>query len=470
MKKGKIYTDGEKRKKARLHKKLRNIGILLVLSVAGIAAFLYTTSQPTAYRVVKVMRGDVGETVEASGDIISKETKTYYAKVSAPVSILNAENGKEYKKGDILAEFDSHDLEFAAKQSELAQKAAQGRVSALTQQNEKNSNIYSGAGMSLEVLNQQITDQIENIRVIQEKLAKAEIKASDIATLTNRVNMEIDQDKKEDLQKTLDGWKAEYNAYNVPFLSGELAAQQTVLNDLMTSRSEYESWQKSADASMVTGGNTQEASANKEAAALTKEDAISTLEEATAGITADFNGIITSTFIEEGATVTEGMPLFKLENRDALTAKVMISKYDISKVRTGQPAIITIAGNTYEGTVSQISRVATTDGAEKSKIAVEVDLSNPDDAVYIGIEAEVSIDTGTSQDTMFLPIEAVYVDDSGSYCYAIEGGVITRKDIKTGFENAQYLEVLEGVAEGDTIILDAVTDSLIGKNAIEETE
>ena len=101
---------------------------------------------------------------------------------------------------------------------------------------------------------------------------------------------------------------------------------------------------------------------------------------------------------------------------------------------------------------------------------MEVDLSNPDDAVYIGIEAEVSIDTGTSQDTMFLPIEAVYVDDSGSYCYAIEGGVITRKDIKTGFENAQYLEVLEGVAEGDTIILDAVTDSLIGKNAIEETE
>ena len=94
MKKGKIYTDGEKRKKARLHKKLRNIGILLVLSVAGIAAFLYTTSQPTAYRVVKVMRGDVGETVEASGEIISKETKTYYAKVSAPVSILNAENGK----------------------------------------------------------------------------------------------------------------------------------------------------------------------------------------------------------------------------------------------------------------------------------------------------------------------------------------------------------------------------------------
>ena len=282
--------------------------------------------------------------------------------------------------------------------------------------------------------------------------------------------MEIDQDKKEDLQKTLDGWKAEYNAYNVPFLSGELVAQQTVLNDLMSSRSEYEAWQKTADASIAAGGNTQEAAANKEAAALTKEDALSTLEQAAAGIVADFNGIVTNTFVEEGATVTEGMPLFKLENRDALTAKVMISKYDIGKVKTGQTAVITIAGNSYEGTVSEISRVATTDGAEKSKIAVEVDLINPDEAVYIGIEADVSIDTGTSENTLFLPIEAVYVDDSGSYCYAIEQGVITRKDIQTGFENAQYLEVVEGVAEGDTIILDAVTDSLIGKKAIEEKE
>ncbi len=470
MKKGKIFTDGEKRKKARLHKKLRNIGILLLLSAIGSAAFIYSTSQPTEYRVVKVLRGNVGETVEASGDIISKETKTYYAQINAPVSILNAETGKEYKKGDVLAEFDSTDLELAAKQSELAQKAAQGRVSALTQQNEKNSTIYSGAGVSLEVLNQQIADQIENIRAIQEKLTKAEIKASDIATLTNRVNMEIDQDKKEDLQKTLDGWKADYNAYNVPFLSGELVAQQTVLNDLMSSRSEYEAWQKTADASIAAGGNTQEAAANKEAAALTKEDALSTLEQAAAGIVADFNGIVTNTFVEEGATVTEGMPLFKLENRDALTAKVMISKYDIGKVKTGQTAVITIAGNSYEGTVSEISRVATTDGAEKSKIAVEVDLINPDEAVYIGIEADVSIDTGTSENTLFLPIEAVYVDDSGSYCYAIEQGVITRKDIQTGFENAQYLEVVEGVAEGDTIILDAVTDSLIGKKAIEEKE
>lgn len=132
----------------------------------------------------------------------------------------------------------------------------------------------------------------------------------------------------------------------------------------------------------------------KKAAALTKEDALSTLEQAAAGIVADFNGIVTNTFVEEGATVTEGMPLFKLENRDALTAKVMISKYDIGKVKTGQTAVITIVNPIHTKELYPRSAESQQqDGAEKSKIAVEVDLINPDEAVYIGIEMNVSIDT-----------------------------------------------------------------------------
>jgi len=466
MKTGKLLSDAERRKKKRRRIKLRNLVIVLVLAVIGTSAFLYSTNQPTQYRVVSVDRGDIGETVEASGDVISKEWKTYYAEFNAPVSTLNVETGKAYKEGELLAEFDTSDIELTTRLSELATQAAQGRVSAVSEQNAKNTNIYSGAGVSITILDQQIEDQIENIRSIQEKLAKAEIKASDIATLTNKVNMEVDKDKKEELQKNLDDWKAEYNSYNVSFLSGDLVSQQTVLTDLMTSRSEYEAWQKSADAAIVTSGNAKEVVADKESATLTKEDLATTLQKALGGITADFNGIITQNYIEEGATVTEGMPLFKLENSDELTTRVMISKYDIGKIKKEQTAVITIAGNTYDGVVSQISRVATTDGAEKSKIAVDVDLLQTDDAVFIGIEADAAINTGLKESTLYLPMEAVYNDDLGSYCYSIENGAITRKNITTGFENAESIEIIKGLNEGDHIILDAVTDSLIGKKAI----
>ena len=239
MKTGKLLSDAERRKKNRRRKKIRNLVIVLVLVVIGTSAFLYSTNQPTQYRVVSVTRGEIGETVEASGDVISKEWKTYYAAFNAPVSTLNVEMGKAYKEGELLAEFDTSDLELTARLSELATQAAQGRVSAVSEQNVKNMNIYSGSAVSITILNQQIADQIENIRSIQEKLAKAEIKAGDIATLTNKVNMEMDQDKKEELQKNLDDWKAEYNSYNVSFLSGDLVSQQTVLTDLMSSRSEY---------------------------------------------------------------------------------------------------------------------------------------------------------------------------------------------------------------------------------------
>ena len=469
MKAGKLTTDAEKRKKNRRKKKIRNAAIAVAFIVVCGAVFLYSTSQPKEYRVVAVAKGAIEESVEASGEIVSETWKTYYAEFTAPVMELHVETGMAFQEGDLLAKFDTSDLEVSASQSELARIAAQGRASALSEQNSKNAQIYAGAGTSIAILDQQIADQIENIRSIQEKLGMAEQKASDIATLTNRVNMEIDTDKKEDLQKTLDGWKAEYNSYDVPFLSGELVSQQTVLSDLMGSRSEYEAWQKSADASIVTSGNKQAAAADSNAAALTQEDLDQTLQKATAGLMADFNGIITGCFVEQGATVTEGMPLFKLESSDELTAKVMISKYDIGKIKEGQPGRITIAGTDYEGSVTTISKVATTDGAEKSKIAVEVALNQPDSAVYIGMEADVAITTGKNENTLILPLEAIYVDDTGSYCYVIEEGVVVRKDIQTGFENATQIEVTQGLEEGQIVILDAVAEAMIGQRAITKT-
>lgn len=466
MKAGKLTSDAEKRKKLRRKKKIRNALIALAFIMVSGAAFLYSTSKPREYRVVAVSRGGIEETVEASGEIISKKWKTYYAEFTAPVVELNVETGKAFEQGDLLAEFDTSDLELSASQSELARIAAQGRASALSEQNSKNAQIYAGAGTSITILDQQIADQIENIRSIQEKLGMAEQKASDIATLTNRVNMEMDTDKKEDLQKTLDGWKADYNSYDVPFLSGELVSQQTVLSDLMGSRSEYEAWQKSADASLVTSGNKQAAVADSNAAAMTKEELDETLQKAAAGLLADFNGIITGCFVEQGATVTEGMPLFKLESSDELTAKVMISKYDIGKMKEGQTGRITIAGTDYEGSVTAISRIATTDGAEKSKIAVEVALNQPDPSVYIGMEADVAITTGKNENALILPVEAIYIDDTGSYCYVIEEGIVARKDIQTGFENATQIEVTQGLEEGQIVILDAVAEAMIGQRAI----
>ena len=61
--------------------------------------------------------------------------------------------------------------------------------------------------------------------------------------------------------------------------------------------------------------------------------------------------MVTKVSVVEGATATQGMELFTLQNTDKVDVNVNVSKYDYDKVKEGQSADITIAGKIYEGEV-----------------------------------------------------------------------------------------------------------------------
>lgn len=53
-----------------------------------------------------------------------------------------------------------------------------------------------------------------------------------------------------------------------------------------------------------------------------------------------------------------------------------------------------------------------------------------------------------------IPAEVVNIGKEGSFCYVLENGVIIRKDITTGISSDDYVEVMDGLAEGDEVIRD----------------
>ena len=64
---------------------------------------------------------------------------------------------------------------------------------------------------------------------------------------------------------------------------------------------------------------------------LTELDAKSAKElvaEGKKGITADFNGVISKSAVQQGAAVTQGMELFTLQNTDKVSVDINVSKYD----------------------------------------------------------------------------------------------------------------------------------------------
>jgi multidrug efflux pump subunit AcrA (membrane-fusion protein) len=86
--------------------------ILLVIAGAGFAAFRYNTTKPVEVAVAKVRRAEFTITVKARGEVKStKSTVLSAPQVPDPRIVKLAESGKPIRKGDIIVEFDTAQLE-----------------------------------------------------------------------------------------------------------------------------------------------------------------------------------------------------------------------------------------------------------------------------------------------------------------------------------------------------------------------
>ena len=236
-------------------------------------------------------------------------------------------------------------------------------------------------------------------------------------------------------------------------LEAELEKASNTLAELQSRLSSQQAVAES-DPSAVTAEEKEKMEITNNLSELDQMSAQELVEAAKKGIKADFNGVITKVSVVEGATTALGTELFTLQNTDKVDVNVNVSKYDYDKLKEGQSAEITLAGKTYEGEVTSISHIATQNEKGASLISADVRIKNPDEDIFLGVDAKVTIHAEEADDVVVLPAEVVNIGKTGSFCYVIENGVITQKDITTGISSDEYIEVLDGIQEGDEVIRD----------------
>lgn len=445
---------------------IKGIVVIVIVVCLGLGYTLYN-NRPIKLMANQVVKASISENVKVSGTIESENTKAYYAPVTANVSELTAKKGDVIKAGDSLVSFDTTDFEKVLEQAKLGTRASEDGYQATLNNNAKNSSNYNNAQTSLNILEQQIADEKASISNIQESLTSAQEKVSEITSMSTKMASAANEKELNKLQKKIDQLQEEYDNYDVSSLTGDLSYHQTELTQLLTSQSEYKAQQKTADASMIDSASRDQLKAGGESSKLTQNQAEEELAKAKQGVKAEFDGIITSVLAEEGASVLEGTKLIELKSYNDLKVTVTISKYDIQKVELGQKATVSIGGNDYQAVVSKISKMAEAKGSDKAEVLCELHIENPDDKLYIGLEADVTIITQEKSDITTIPSLAVYTDDEGSYCYAIENGTIAKKYFTKGIEGEGQVEVVDGLTEGESVITDAITDTSIGKKATE---
>ncbi len=232
----------------------------------------------------------------------------------------------------------------------------------------------------------------------------------------------------------------------------DLENAQSVLADLQSDLAEAKAKVDAADTMEISNANKKAMENNNNLAELDAMSQEELLEKGRQGIKAEFNGIVTSAALSDGMLATQGLELVSIASNDDVAVEATVSKYDYHKLKEGQKAEITIANNTYQGTVGDINRVAQQNEKGAPIVTCEVVIDNPDDNIFLGVEAKASILTGSEKNVLTVPADAVNTGKDNTFCYVLEDGVIARREITTGISSDTLTEVKSGLKEGDLVI------------------
>jgi multidrug efflux pump subunit AcrA (membrane-fusion protein) len=164
--------------------------------------------------------------------------------------------------------------------------------------------------------------------------------------------------------------------------------------------------------------------------------------------------------IREGIDVHQNQLIILIPDLSTLAARVSIHESDVRKLKTGQRAIVSVealAGRSFEGVVRKISPVATApDGWLNEAMRIyetDVALVGAREGLTPGMSATAEIVVAELKDALYVPIEAVTRYRGKRVCLVrMRGGHQVRR-IETGLSTDKFVEIKDGLDEGQVVFL-----------------
>lgn len=131
-----------------------------------------------------------------------------------------------------------------------------------------------------------------------------------------------------------------------------------------------------------------------------------------------------------------------------------VGSADLDSIRTGLQAEITASGvaDTLYGTVTEVSRVATTSNSGSAAFPVTVTLTGEVTGVYGGTSAQLQIIVAKRADVLTVPTRAVHSEDGATYVLVVtDGADPVRRDVTIGETYGSSTEITQGLTDGEKV-------------------
>ncbi|MFZ4474072.1 MAG: HlyD family secretion protein [Saprospiraceae bacterium] len=440
------------------------IGVLALLIAAAV---IKARQKPRGEEVnaEKAERRTIKETVTASGKIYPETEVKISSDVSGEIIQLYVQEGDSVTAGQVLAKIRPDEYQSAVEQGVASVNTAR---------------------------------------------AQKQISSSNVRTSS----AQLDQLKAE-INRTKAQLEAATNAYNRSdklFKEGVISAAEfeTAKNNLRAAESGLNAAEanlKASESSLVSAQENVRVSELGITSASARLRELNTSLQKTI-ITAPVSGIVSKLNVEKGERVVgtlqmTGTEMMRIANLRSMEVQVDVSENDILKVSVGDEADVEVdayLGRKFKGKVTEIansaSNVGTTTSLNSDQVTNFVVKIRIDPSSYLdllkdgrrypfrpGMSASVDVFTQTADNTITVPLIAVTAredkkddkkvqdqDEEESavnnaqkekekkddlikeIVFVIVGDTVAVKEVKTGIQDNDHIEILSGIAEGDMVI------------------
>jgi RND family efflux transporter MFP subunit len=179
-------------------------------------------------------------------------------------------------------------------------------------------------------------------------------------------------------------------------------------------------------------------------------------------IKAPFAGVVTARLVEVGDLVQPGMKVANMVDLSKLKIISSIPEKQVATINEGMPVQVTTdvwPGRVFEAKVQSVSAKSSRDHTYQVESVMENPTETP---LRAGMFARTAFVGSASRQALLIPRQALVGSIATPEVFVISGGKARLKKIVAGAEYGTRIEVLQGIAAGETVVTSGQNDLVDG--------
>jgi multidrug efflux pump subunit AcrA (membrane-fusion protein) len=299
------------------------------------------------------------------------------------------------------------------------------------------------------------TDFLQKVREIEAKVAQAKAQLSELETGTRTEELRQAEESVKQAQSRFENARLQHERIEALYKRDVISKKERDIADMDFTVAEAQMASSQQNLRLLREGARQEVREGSQAK-LREMEAILEQERTrlqNAKIVAPFRGEISRKYVDAGALVSPSTPLVSLVHTETLKIVANVLEKDIPLLKAGMKAKIrteSYPGRVFEGRVEKINSALE---LSTRTLQAEVYIHNADRSLKPGMFANVEVVLLEKPQTLVIPREAVIAAGSEISVFVVEGKQAVRRPITLGYEQDQSVEILNGLNEGDQVII-----------------